>query len=411
MKNLFLIFTSRKYFAVAQLFLCLSFAFGTWVIYIPTIKDKLNLSEGDLGLALLFGAIGAVSSLPFGKRMVAKLGEGKLALLGVLLQSLSITGNFFAGSFYMLCTTLFFQGFFGGFFQIGINSLVTSLEKEDDISIMSSCHGFFSLGGIFASGVGTMLLILIGNPGAHMLIMASVIVLLQVIFAPSYIHINKEMNPLYKPRGINNSAFKKPLLWRLAVVASSAMVSEGAIADWSGLFLRDVVKSDANLVGLGYAGFSVTMTLGRFLGDYFSRRFGAWQIIVSGLLLSIVGFALVLVATPIVSICGFLFIGFGFSTIVPEAYRLSANVNGVEPSSGIAFLAGAAFVGFLAGPVALGAIAQKCGLRISFVTLLVLIILSSITAIVVKQSVKKGTFDEEGAKKGNNQSIIPFESL
>ena len=409
MKNLFLIFTSRKYFAVAQLFLCLSFSFGTWVIYIPTIKDILNLSEGDLGLVLLFGAIGAVASLPFGKRMVAKLGEGKLALMGVLLQTLAITGNFFAGSFYMLCTTLFFQGFFGGFFQIGINSLVTSLEKDDDISIMSSCHGFFSLGGIFATGVGTMLLILIGNPGAHMLIMTSVIVLLQLIFAPSYIRINKEMNPFYKPGGMNNSTFKKPIMWGLAIVVSCVMVSEGAIADWSGLFLRDVVKSGANLVGLGYAGFSVTMTLGRFLGDYLSRRFGAWQIIVSGLLFSIVGFAMVLVATPIVSICGFLFIGFGFSTIVPEVNRLSANVEGVEPSSGIAFMAGAGFVGFLAGPVALGAIAQQSGLRISFVFLTGLILLCTTTAIIVKRSVKKGQINEEGAKKGNDHSIIPFE--
>jgi len=409
MKNLFLIFTSRKYFAVAQLFLCLSFSFGTWVIYIPTIKDKLGLSAANLGIVLLFGAIGSIASLPFGKRMVAKLGEGKLALMGVLLQTLAITGNFFAGSFYMLCTTLFFQGFFGGFFQIGINSLVTSLEKDNDVSIMSSCHGFFSLGGIFASGVGTMLLILIGNPGVHMLMMTSVIVLLQVVFAPSYIHIDKEKNPLYKPGGMSNSTLRKPLLWGLAIVALSVMVSEGAIADWSGLFLRDVAKSDANLVGLGYAGFSVTMTLGRFLGDYFSRRFGEWKIIVSGLLFSIVGFGLVLVATPIVSICGFLFIGFGFSTIVPEVYRLSANVDGVEPSSGIAFMAGAGFVGFLAGPVALGAIAEKNGLRVSFFCLMGLIILGSITAMVVKQSVKKGQINEEGAKKGNDHSIIPFE--
>ncbi len=386
MKNIFLIFTSRRHFAAAQLFLCLSLMFGTWVIYIPTIIDKLEMSKGDLGFALLFGAIGALFSLPFGKILVSKIGEGKLALIGTVLNAAAITLNFVAGSFYFLCFSLFLGGVFGGFLQIGINSVVSSIEKDEDISIMSSCHGFFSLGGIIASGIGTMLMILIGSPLLHILVMASLVILLQVFFAPLYLKLKKEKKKTEHSSRYSTSGLKKPIIWGLAIVAVSVMVSEGAIADWSALYMRDVALTGNNMVGLGYAGFSITMTLGRFLGDYFSRRFGAWQIIVSGLLISLVGFILVLTAHPIVTITGFLFIGLGFSVIVPEVYRLSTNIKGIDPSSGIAFMAGAGYFGFLAGPVTLGAIAEKSGLRISFMVLSLLIVFGTIVASLIRRA-------------------------
>jgi predicted MFS family arabinose efflux permease len=373
MLNLKIIFTSKKYFAAAQLFLALSLLFGTWVIYIPAITTKIGLSKGNLGIVLLFGAIGALFSLPLGKMAVSKLGEGKLALISVIMYSFSLAGNFISNSFFLLCVSLFLNGFTSGFLQLGINSIVSTLEKEDKVAIMSSCHGFFSLGGLISAGIGTMLLILIGNPLLHILLIISIVIVLQILFARSYIGLKKELRNEHDHDKFKTSAIKNPMLWGLAIVAICVMVTEGAIADWSGLFLRDVVLSSPNIVGLGYAGFSVTMTLGRFLGDYFTRRFGAWQVILSGFLLSMVGFAFVLTATTLTTLTGFLMIGFGFSSIVPEIYRLSSNIKGVASSSGITFMAGSGYFGFLAGPVVLGAIAEHFGLKISFVVLLAMV--------------------------------------
>jgi MFS family permease len=383
MLNYKIIFSSKKYFGAAQLFLVFSLLFGTWVIYIPTISSKIGLSKGNLGFVLLFGAIGALFSLPFGKRAVTLLGEGKLALISLLLYSFSMVGNFLSDSFFLLCVSLFLNGFTSGFVQIGINAIVSSIEKEDNVAIMSSCHGFFSLGGLISSGVGTMLLILIGNPLLHIIVMITLIILLQLLFARSYIGLKREVKVEHTPGKFNTSAIRSTVLWGLAVVALCVMVTEGAIADWSGLYLRDVVITSPKIVGLGYAGFSVTMTIGRFLGDYFTRRFGSWQVIITGFLISAVGFILVLSASTLMTITGFLFIGLGFSSIVPEIYRLSSNIKGVSASSGIAFMAGAGYFGFLAGPVALGAIAQHFGLKISFVVLLGLVSFGVIVSILI----------------------------
>jgi MFS family permease len=384
-KNLILIFTSKKYFASAQLFLSFSLLFGTWVIYIPFITTKLNLSEGELGFVLLFGAIGALMSIVFGKRAISKIGEGKLALISLVLHTISIVGNFLAFSMPLLCLALFFNGFTSGFLQIGINSVASTIEKEGSIPIMSSCHGFYSLGGIIAAGFGTLLLILFNNPIHHIILMASIVIILQLFLSKYYTPYKLEIKEKYVPGSFIKSTIKNKIIWGLSLVALCVMVTEGAIADWSGLYLLDVVKTSPNMVGLGYAGFSITMTLGRFLGDNFSKKFGAWKVIITGIILSIIGFGFVLAATTFTSILGFAIIGFGFSVVVPEVYRLSSNVKGIEPSSGITFMSGIGYFGFFAGPVALGAIAEYKGLRISFSILLILILAGGLISVLMSR--------------------------
>lgn len=361
---------------------------GTWVIYIPTITNKLQLSEGDLGIVLLFGAIGAFFSLPFGKYFVSIFGEGKLALISILLYTFVVVGNFLAESFFQLCLCLFLNGMSASFLQIGINSLVSSIEKDEGVSIMSSCHGFYSMGGILASGFGTMLLIFFKNPLLHIVTIAISVCVLQIIYGKQYFHLQREVKQIVVGKRFSISKLKNGMLWCLAVVALCVMVSEGAIADWSALYLRDVALTQNQLVGLGYAGFSITMTIGRFLGDYLSHRFGAMKIIVAGFGLSILGFLLVLSASPLIAIVGFAQVGLGFSIIVPEIYRMSSNIKGVDPSTGIAFMAGAGFFGFLAGPVGLGAIAEKFGLQRSFFTILGLVFLGMIFSVIISSRLK-----------------------
>ncbi|MGD9931466.1 MAG: MFS transporter [Mangrovibacterium sp.] len=371
----------RNYFPAAQLFLSLSLMFGTWVVYIPSITQKLNMSKGDLGIALFAAAVGSLISIYIGKKLVVRFGEGKLALGGVLGMTLFIFSFFLATSFLQLTVLMLFFGLTSGILQIGLNTVVSTLEKRDKISIMSSCHGYFSLGGLFAAGFGTVLLMLLKNPVLHISLAALTVVWLQILTYKKFIHLNSSLEPVRaterKPARLN------PRLVALAVIAVAAMVSEGAIADWSSLYLRDVALAPETQWGLGYAAFSLTMTLGRFMGDHFSQRFGPWQILMNGFVISILGFGFVLVAQPMLTLIGFAFVGAGFSIIVPEAYRLSTQIEGVSPANGIAFMAGSAYLGFLGGPVALGAIAEKSGLHTSFVFIMALAVVGLATTFFV----------------------------
>lgn len=365
----------------AQLYLSLSIMFGTWVIYIPNIIEKLNMDEGQLGIALFFAAFGSISSLPFGRKIVTSFGEGKASLISILMVAFFISSLFLASSFYWLCFAMFLFGISSGVMQVAINSLVATVEREKQINIMSTCHGFFSLGAMISAGFGTILVVLLNNPLLHILLALSLVILLQIIYKKKFYHIiNKSHETKTAP---TKSAIKNKTLWLIGAIAVIGMVSEGAIADWSGLYLKTIANANTNYLGLGYAGFSLAMTIGRFSGDYLSAKFGAWQIILTGYVFAFIGFGLVLLGHPLVSIIGFFTVGLGFSIIVPEVYRLSANIEGIDPASGIAFMAGVGYVGFLTGPVVLGFLADHFGLQMSFSVLLISVILGLILSLVI----------------------------
>ncbi|MCU4173824.1 MFS transporter [Carboxylicivirga sp. N1Y90] len=372
------------FFASAQLYLSLSILFGTWVIYIPHITEKLNMSEGQLGVALFFGAFGSLFGTVIGKGLIGKFGEGRVSLVSMMMQSVFMLSMFLAPTFYLLCTGFFLYGFSGGIFQVSVNAMVISIEKKFKVAIMSRCHGFFSLGGLIASGLGTLLLIALDSAVWHIVFSVSVVVILQLVFAKVVLPVRSVPQPrIVQP---SSKTKKNGLLICLALIAISVMVTEGAIADWSGLYLQDVVKVNKEWLGLAYAAFSLSMTVGRFVGDFFSRRFGSLQIIIGGFALGLIGFVFVLSQEFYSVVFGFFVIGTGFSIIVPEIYRISANIEGVNSANGIAFMAGAGYVGFLAGPVLLGIVAETFGLSISFMVLFVLVSFGALLATALKIS-------------------------
>jgi len=139
------------------------------------------------------------------------------------------------------------------------------------------------------------------------------------------------------------------------------------------------------MIGLGYTAFSITMAIGRFLGDEISSRYGSKQLIILGSLLGSLGFGCVLLVNPIWVIIGFGLVGLGLSVIVPELFRLGGKTNGVESSQGISFISGTGFLGFLVGPVLLGFLADLSTLKLSFIALLCFTVISMLIALGLKK--------------------------
>jgi fucose permease len=186
-----------------------------------------------------------------------------------------------------------------------------------------------------------------------------------------YIHIRTEKIQTQK----HGNFPLKPLLG-IASIGLVMMVSEGAIADWSALYLRKIVFMKSQYIGLGYALFSMAMATGRFAGDTLSRRFGSWKLLRMAISTSLIGFILVIIASPFTAMPGFFVIGLGFSIIVPEVYRLASKIKGIRTADGVSFIAGTSNVGFLIGPAFLGFVAELQSLRISFVVLSTLILVA-----------------------------------
>ncbi|MEJ1223832.1 MFS transporter [Sediminicola sp. 1XM1-17] len=364
MKSLRLILSNPRYFAPAWAFASLNILFGTWAIYIPQVKGDLGIDKASLGFALFFLSLGNFTIFPLASKIINAIGVGKATWYGVLLISIAALLPFVAPNYYVLLGALYLYGAANGFLDISMNTLVTEIEKEDGQHFMSASHGFFSLGGVLA-GLGSFMIFLLDNPVLHIILAILLVLVVNVFFYRNYIHI---VSPPIEKEPFKLKNFRP--LFLIGVVSFVIMGSEGAIVDWSGIFLQEISNAPVSLIGAGFLAFSITMTVGRFLGDGISAKIGSIKIVALGALVAIMGYFLVLTTYTFLAILGFAFIGLGFSAIVPELFRIGGNIKGVKTSQGVAFIAGTGVSGFLLGPVILGYLAESSSLKLSFMTLL-----------------------------------------
>lgn len=380
MKSLQLIFTNSRYFAPAFVFATLNIVIGTWAIYIPAIKEKIGIDEGQLGIAIFCMALGTLTMIALAPKIIRIFGVGRVTAIGLLFFLASFIIPFSVNSYYMLCFSLYIVGAFSGFTDVSMNTLVTEIEKQDGIHIMSANHGFFSLGGFLGAGIGGFFLSESIVPLYHLLIVVVILFVLNLIVVKFYFNVSSKINEEEKFQLKNF----KPLIL-LALIAFFVMASEGAIVDWSALYLEKVSIAKLGWIGLGYTAFSATMALGRFFGDEISSRFGSKVLILIGSLLGVLGFGLVLMVQPIIAITGFALVGFGLSVIIPELFRFGGKMKGVESSQGISFISGVGFFGFLLGPVLLGFLADVSSLKLSFFALLAFVAISFLLSFRLKR--------------------------
>jgi len=374
MNSLKLILSNPRYFAPAWVFASLNILFGTWAIYIPTVKENLGIDKSELGIAIFFLSLGVFTVFPIAAKIINRIGVGKSTWYGVLLICISGTLPLLAPNYYTLMAALFLFGATHGFTDIAMNTLVTEIEKEDKQNFMSAAHGFFSLGGVLA-GLGSFLIVFLGNPVLHMVLAISIVLVINYMLYKNYSQITAA--PVEK-EPFSLKLFK-PLLV-IGIVSFMVMGGEGAIIDWSGLYLKEISLAPEALWGLGFLAFSITMTTGRFLGDSISQRIGSVKIVALGSAIAVLGYFAVLSAQTYLAIFGFALIGLGFSVIIPELFRIGGNVKGIESSQGVAFIAGTGYLGFLTAPPILGFLADSSSLSLSFVVLLgcsVLVFLST----------------------------------
>ena len=343
---------------------------GTWVLYIPYIKEKLGLDDGELGIALFCYALGILVMIPLISSITKRLGIGRYTILGIVLFTLASLFPILSESYICLCSSLFVVGLFSGSTDITMNALVSEIEKRDEVNFMSAAHGFFSLGGVIGAGIGSFLLIDVLEPATHIFLISAIIAITNLILARHYYSIKEEVEEVQKEKSRFQLGKFMPLL-AISFIAFGIMGSEGAVENWSKLYLLDVLNvSSEQVAGYGFILFSTTMTLGRFFGDGISDRYGSDKVLIGGSLIAVFAFLGILSDHVYLAISGFGVLGIGLSVIVPELFRIAGKTKGISPTASIAFVSGVGFVGFLMGPVVLGFISKAAGLKISFVALL-----------------------------------------
>ena len=374
----------RAFWGVMACFLVHGLVVSTWVSRIASVKSALHLGDGALGLALLGTAIGSVTAIPISGALVVRHGSRLIARCTAAGFCLSLLAIPLAHDTATLFAALLFYGAMAGANDVAMNAQAVATEKLLGTPAISRFHAMFSIGGIAGACAGAFLAGR-GVPTAAHLVVASGVFL---AFALTAARLLADTRARTAARTADHATAARPARFRLPValfalstIGFCIFLSEGAIADWTGVFLQQVLGAGAGLAPVGYAVFSAAMAIFRLSGDAITLRIGRAATIRSGGAVAAAGlsFAL-LVHSPYWALAGFAAAGAGFSCIVPLVFAAGGRIPEVSEGAGVATVSGFGYLGFLVGPPAIGFLSELTSLRVG---LFLLVLLSAAAAAMV----------------------------
>lgn len=357
-----------------MVFFCNGAGFASWVSRIPAVREGLALSEGELGTALLAMAAGALISFPLAGRAIGQYGARQVTWAAAALFFVMLPQPMWVGLYASLLIVLFVLGAGNGAMDVAMNAVAVEVEAACGKPIMSSLHGLWSVGGLAGAALGGAAAHVGLSPGLHLSLAALVL--------GSTAWAALRMLPRHEPDAARAAAHAlqaaptgqagrrwglpaRPLLGLGAVVFCSFLI-EGAMADWSAVLLKDRLGTSAAVAALGYAAFSLTMTVMRLGGDPLAARWGAVPLLRGFNLAAAAAMAAALATAHVGgTLAAFALCGLGVALVVPTVFRAAARFDGLRPGSGIATMAAFGYSGFLLGPPVIGWLAQLTDLRLA----------------------------------------------
>lgn len=345
-------------------FAALGLISGVWGVHIPSLKQQYGLGEAALSLVLLTVALGALLSLLGAGRVIARLGLRRATVLAAALMGAMLALALHWPTLGWMLPSMLLFGAAMSLFDVAINTEGSALESLAGRAVMSNLHGSFSLGGMAGAALGALLLRWQWPPelqlaGVGLLIAVAVGLASRGMLEqhpPAAVHAADEAEParFVWPRG---------QLLLLGLLIFAAMSAEGAMYDWSVLYLTQELLLPQEQAALGYAAFAGAMAVARLLGDRLRDRYPEALLLRAGSLLAAVAMSLVLLTgLAWVALLGYALIGAGLALSAPILYNASTRVPGTTRAAAIAAVTSVGYSGFLLGPPVIGALAQGFGL-------------------------------------------------
>jgi predicted MFS family arabinose efflux permease len=356
-----MVVTAGTRWASRAQFFSSGFIFATWGVHVPTVKAHYGIDEAQLGLALLAAGAGAMFGLTSAGRWIGRHGPRRMAAVCGCVYALLLAGLIAMPGYFALLALLAAFGLVTSVFDVAINTEAAQLELHGGKPLMSGMHGMFSLGGMAGAASGSAALAAGLGAQAHLLWVAAAMTL--AVAASSTHMLPRPSTPSDAAPVDQKFRLPRGALAVLGVLAALGLIAEGAIYDWSVLYMQQELDSPQKQAALAYASFSAAMAAARFGGDAMRARFTPVALLRGSGLLAAAAMTLVLLTDlPWLALIGFAGVGVGFANVVPILFGASARVPGIEPATGIAAVSAVAYLGFMAGPAVIGLLARASSL-------------------------------------------------
>ncbi len=361
--------------SVSYYFFLMGILSGNWVSRIPDLQQKFVLTKGQLGFLLTGGPIGSILIMLFVGKLISLYGSKAILIVGTLVDHISLTIIYFLPNIFVLWVFLVISGLGMTIMDISMNSQGVEVEKMLNTSIMSSLHGFYSVGAFFGAVIGGIFISFKIVPQIHLLFISSIFLPISII---SFKYLRNERLPVINnkqnKRVSNWEIFTTKEIWVLGIIAFIAVIGEMMMGDWSLLYILNYTTSTPAFAALGFATFSLFMTVGRLAGDALLNRISPKTVITTFSLIGMVGLIVSgLTSNVLIIFIGFAMLGLGISTIIPIVFKIAGNNKNIEIASGIAAVGFFAYLAGVVEPIFVGQVAEFFSLKIAFIIIAFLI--------------------------------------
>lgn len=328
---------------------------GTWVAHIPWLQDQLGISKAVFGFCLLCMAAGALVAMPLTGHILDRLPTAIVVRWTALVFCLMLPLPLLATSPYMLAVVLFVFGASNGAMDVAMNAHGVAIQELLDRPIMSSLHGGWSVGGFTAAGLVALSAAAEVDPRAESLIVGVTLFLISL-----WITRRVGASSAHSSEGHGLALPTRPVIL-IGGLCFLVMLTEGAIGDWSGIYLRHDNGASPAAAAMAFTGFSLGMAIARLGGDFLNERIGASRLLhIGAALVAMALGALLLVGQTVPSVVGFALCGLGIANAVPLLFSAAGRINPPGPSLAAAFTLG--YTGFIVGPPVIGVVSDQAGL-------------------------------------------------
>ena len=355
---------SRRW-ATTGIFFVNGAAIGTWVAQIPWIQERFDLSKSAVGLVIVGMSLAVILAFPIAGQAVVKHGSERMTTIGGLACALAVNLAVLAPHPVLVAAGLFVLGAASATMDVSMNSHGVSLERDLGKPIMSSLHAGWSFGGMIGAGFAAALAGLGIDPRIAVAVASALMLALVLACA-------RRIGHGFAAEGNQAPRFTLPSrgVMLLAILCLLVMVTEGAMADWGGIYLRGDLGTSVAVAALAFTFFTAGMTAGRVVGDWFTARVGPvaalrWGALMTGVPLA----ALLLIGHPVAALIGLFAIGLGVANGVPLMFSAAGRLPDTAAGPGIAAVSSLGSLGFLVGPPLIGVLADVVSLPWALATL------------------------------------------
>ncbi|WP_392565277.1 MFS transporter [Utexia brackfieldae] len=351
---------------------------ATWAVLVPFAKMNTGVNDAVLGTLLLCLGGGALIAMPLTGLLTSRFGCQKVIGVAVAIILLAMPGLSWLSSPLLLGVSLLIFGIGIGITDCAINVQAILIEKSSAKPLMSGFHGLFSVGGIAGAASMTGLMSLgLSVVIATLIVTFMVLILLLLSYRALLPYANPAEGPIF--------AWPKGTVLILGLICFIIFMAEGTVMDWSALYLVESRHIPETLGGLGFAAFAIAMTVGRLTGDLIVGRLSALKVVLSGALLAVIGFMLVIYADPLILLLlGYLLIGLGSANIVPVMFSQIGKQTSMPQMVAVPAVTTLGYIGILAGPAMIGYLAQQSSIAHGFMFVTALVIVAALLALRIR---------------------------